>query len=129
MTRSPLQTALLERLTPITKLADGSFQASLTFDPAFPGFEGHFPGNPIVPGVCQLLLVELLAQLAANAPELRTAEIIQMKFRAPLRPNDCATFTFTLSDAPDGRTLISASAATADTPNLAKIRLALAIPA
>ncbi len=62
-----------------------------TFSPDDPVFRGHFPGNPIVPGV---LLTEALAQLAGIAgagPEGRTfllSAIRAMKFPAAARPGD-----------------------------------------
>src|SRR3981081_3718668 len=41
-----------------------SVEARTVFDPADPMFAGHFPGNPIVPGV---ILTEALAQAAGIA--------------------------------------------------------------
>ncbi len=125
MPRSPIQSALLERLGPITNLPDGSYQTSITFDRDFPGFEGHFPGNPIVPGVCEISLVELLAQLTTGNDTLRTRRIVQVKFRVPLVPGDCATFAFSLRTDKDNQTLISAIASTPANEKVATIKLTL----
>jgi 3-hydroxyacyl-[acyl-carrier-protein] dehydratase len=60
-----------------------------------PFFEGHFPNNPIMPGV---LIIEALAQAGGmfaleKAPELRGKPIYFMgvdkaRFRKPVRPGD-----------------------------------------
>lgn len=51
-------------------------------------FEGHFPGEPMVPGV---LIAESLAQLAglvADTGKFKTAHLasVNVKFKAPVRP-------------------------------------------
>ncbi|MDB6149444.1 MAG: hydroxymyristoyl-ACP dehydratase [Chthoniobacter sp.] len=59
-----------------------------TFAPDEPFFRGHFPGDPLVPGV---ILTEALAQtagLAAGREDrgFRLSAIKGMKFLAPVRP-------------------------------------------
>jgi 3-hydroxyacyl-[acyl-carrier-protein] dehydratase len=65
-----------------------SADAEKTFTAEDPVFRGHFPGDPIVPGV---LLIEALAQTAglASAAEgaaLRLAAVKAMKFPGAARP-------------------------------------------
>lgn len=67
--------------------------AEKTFPPDEPFFRGHFPGDPLVPGV---LLTEALAQtagLAAGQPGrgFRLSAIKAMKFLAPVRPGETVT--------------------------------------
>ena len=60
-----------------------------------PCFEGHFPDNPIVPGV---LIIEALAQVAGLVMEYKPepngnglkylVEVKDMKFRKPVVPGD-----------------------------------------
>jgi len=65
-----------------------SAQATKTFALETPFFAGHFPGDPLVPGV---ILAEALAQtagLAAGQPgrSFRLAALRTMKFPASARP-------------------------------------------
>lgn len=76
----------------VTALEEGVRAAGVKiFDPAEPMFRGHFPGDPIVPGV---ILTEALAQLAGIAARVSGADgfllsaIRSMKFPAAARPGE-----------------------------------------
>ena len=72
-----------------------SAECGKTFPPDEPFFRGHFPGDPLVPGV---ILTEALAQtsgLAAGQPgrTFRLSAIRAMKFLQPVRPSDEIIFS------------------------------------
>ncbi len=47
------------------------YRFSMELNPAHPVYEGHFPGNPVVPGVCQLQMIsELLSLIKESAVRL-----------------------------------------------------------
>ena len=64
-----------------------SFQTALRIDPAHPALAGHFPGNPVVPGVV------VLERVAAALRAWRGARVekLDAKFVQPLLPNEGAT--------------------------------------
>ena len=72
-------------------LAPGeSAECRKVFPPEEPFFRGHFPGDPLVPGV---ILAEALAQTAGLAAgqagrAFRLSAIRGMKFLRPVRPNE-----------------------------------------
>ena len=71
---------------------------NVTFNEEF--FQGHFPGNPVMPGV---LLIEAMAQVSAfillsaeedhSKKQLRLAGLDAVRFRRPVVPGDQVVFT------------------------------------
>jgi len=64
-----------------------------------PCYEGHFPGNPIVPGA---LLLQWISDHAREVFNLRITGVKQMKFLAPVKPNDHCIVEFDLLKAESG---------------------------
>jgi 3-hydroxyacyl-[acyl-carrier-protein] dehydratase len=105
----------------VTALDPGtSAVAEKTFSPEDPLFLGHFPGDPIVPGV---LLTEALAQTAGVAGasgggqrRFLLSAIRNMKFPAAARPGQLITLSARTTGAMGGLWMFAVSAVTADGP-------------
>lgn len=61
---------------------------ALMIDAAHPSLAGHFPGNPIVPGV--VILERVIAAIEADHAPLATLRLPQVKFLQPLLPGETA---------------------------------------
>jgi 3-hydroxyacyl-[acyl-carrier-protein] dehydratase len=66
--------------------ADGTIRASACFGAGSPWFDGHFPGDPILPGIALLALV--CDTLAAAGGGLRLAGLRRVRFKQVVRPGD-----------------------------------------
>lgn len=67
--------------------ADNTITATVEIDPAHSIFEGHFPGQPVVPGVCMMQMVkEITEQHLGKATNLLKAD--QIKFLTVLIPGE-----------------------------------------
>ncbi|WP_320007316.1 3-hydroxyacyl-ACP dehydratase [Maridesulfovibrio sp.] len=73
----------------LEKTATG-YSRSYIFKESFPGFDGHFPGNPILPGVIQTMLGQISAlealaiEYPAENPVLQS--VTRCKFLRPVKP-------------------------------------------
>ena len=65
--------------------ADGRAIFEFRFPANDPVFTGHFPGNPILPGVFQLELTRLCAETVLKS-QLFLREVSKAKFRQPISP-------------------------------------------
>ncbi len=80
---------------------NGSCSARLSFPPDFIGFQGHFPGNPILPGVCLIETVLGVLESAYGKP-LRLKKIANAKFLEPVRPGQVIAIDCSTSEDPRG---------------------------
>lgn len=90
---------LLNKLYTVRSLnseAEGSMcKAEILLDSGHPLFEGHFPGNPILPGVCTVQIIkELLEQFVHKSLILKKAGSI--KYLGFVDPVTMPVLTFQL---------------------------------
>ncbi|MBF0387206.1 MAG: hypothetical protein HQL20_05050 [Candidatus Omnitrophica bacterium] len=63
---------------------DGKITAQVSFPENFTGFKGHFPSNPVVPGVCLVTCILVLLELALKR-KVRLKTIVLVKFLSIVR--------------------------------------------
>ena len=100
--------------------AEGATVVEFKFDPEDPTFAGHFPGRPILPGIFQLELARVAAELALGC-SLSVREIRKAKFQRSIFPGEIvrlelkvttehaairARADFSVDDQPAGETVL-----------------------
>jgi len=73
-----------------------TYRTPRRIDPAHPALPGHFPGQPLVPGV---VLLERVAAALREWRGQRLARIAEAKFVAPLLPGEEAELVLSESGA------------------------------
>ena len=79
-------------LSQMTIGQDGELSAHFIFPPEFSGFQGHFPGNPVLPGVCIIQAVLVMLEAWKKAP-VSLKSVVSAKWLSPVKP--CAELHFT----------------------------------
>lgn len=74
-------------LIEILKTEKGEMAARVTTDSSSPWFSGHFPDNPILPGIAQLKMVADLIALSREDDVLLQG-LSRVKFRKIVRPGE-----------------------------------------
>ena len=70
-----------------------TIEKNFLIDPLHPSLSGHFPGNPIVPGV--VLLGEVLESIRQSfGHPFIVSKVPVVKFHSPLRPNELVHLHF-----------------------------------
>ena len=80
---------LRSRMAGLQQTGEGEYSCLLDFDPAFRGFEGHFEGNPIVPGVCLIETARVAAETILGK-SLETLIVTNCRFRRPVMASEQA---------------------------------------
>ncbi len=89
---------LIEKLYSIQTFSEseGSVNASVKLNKDHEVFKGHFPGNPIMPGVCTIQLVKELTEKALDK-ELFLSVVSNVKFMAIINPEKNETIQVVLN--------------------------------
>jgi len=93
-----------------TGIASEKYRFKLKLNPAHPMYEGHFSGNPVVPGVCQIQIISELISLVKGFP-LRMVYSDSVKFLTIMVPgsNRIIDVEIRLRTEPDGSISANAS--------------------
>lgn len=100
---SVMSSSLRSRIRDLSANGENKYHCVMEFDAGFTGFEGHFEGNPIVPGVCLLEAARVVAEEAAAA-KFRTVGILQCRFRRPVMAGESADATLKFAPAAEAGT-------------------------
>lgn len=76
-----------KKLMTVTAQTADSATGEFCFRKTFSGFQGHFPGQPVLPGVCLIQAVLVLADPLFTAPPV-LQEVVSAKFFSVVAP-DC----------------------------------------
>ena len=75
---NPLQEQIMRCMSPVESV-DGKLVSTFCFPPDFIGFQGHFPDNPVLPGVCIIQAVLVILQ-AHGDRKITLRQVVQAKF-------------------------------------------------
>jgi 3-hydroxyacyl-[acyl-carrier-protein] dehydratase len=75
---------------------DGTIEAVLEIDKTNEIFDGHFPGQPVLPGACMLQMVKEILEFALNL-NIRLKKAGQMKFINKIDPTLNPTISLTIT--------------------------------
>jgi len=74
---------------------DNQLKAIIELNPEHDVFKGHFPNNPVTPGVCMLQILKELTEQATNT-NLFIKECSNVKFMALINPEVHAVLAITI---------------------------------
>ena len=88
---SKLRQEIKSSMQAIEQVSDLKTCARFCFGNEFIGFKGHFPNNPILPGVCKIQAALLVLEERKHK-NVRLIEVILAKFFAPVTFNQELVF-------------------------------------
>lgn len=73
------------KLQSLDKTGSNVYTAGITINAGHEVFKGHFPGNPVTPGVCMIQIIKELAQeITGSSLQMKSAS--NVKFLAIINP-------------------------------------------
>lgn len=76
-----------QRVTDIRVSGEGDITAKAGVDEESPWFSGHFPGDPVVPGIAQLAMVYRVIE-GARGCRFTVSGVRRVRFKQIVRPGD-----------------------------------------
>lgn len=79
----------------IDVVTEGKYLAAITLNKDHDIFKGHFPGNPVTPGVCMMQIIKEITESVLNV-SLTMVSTTNVKFMAIINPEVNAKLTLDL---------------------------------
>ena len=73
------------KITSLENIADSKYQAVIFINAEHDIFKGHFPGNPVTPGVCMMQIIKEITESVLNET-LTMVRTSNVKFTAIINP-------------------------------------------
>ncbi|HOO71274.1 MAG TPA: hypothetical protein PK926_05890 [Spirochaetota bacterium] len=84
----------------LNKSASGEIHFQATAAASSPWFDGHFPGEPILPGIAQISIVwDTIKAHCGNSADAAITDVKRLRFRQIIRPDEVMSVTIV----PDGK--------------------------
>ena len=81
----------------IDKVSDTKYLVTITLNPKHEVFKGHFPGNPVTPGVCMMQIIkELTQEITGFSLMLKSSS--NVKFMALINPDETPNLVLDLEN-------------------------------
>ena len=85
----------------MTRSDKNEISADIHVPPDSPWFSGHFPGEPILPGVAQIRMVfDTISK--ARSQEMKVTSVSRVRFKQIIRPDDQLKIIATPQEQKDG---------------------------
>ena len=105
-------------------VAPGSVRAKISINRTNKIFEGHFPGLPIVPGVCMMQIIrEIMETTTKKSLKLSAAD--NMKFLSVINPDQNSEVDVAITYTENGGTFLVAATLFAGTVTFFKLKALL----
>ncbi|HON58469.1 MAG TPA: MaoC/PaaZ C-terminal domain-containing protein [Smithella sp.] len=88
-------------LKTVVSSGNGNIEATAEVPPDSPWFSGHFPGEPILPGIALIHIVEqtIAQEAAGRGILLKQCALKRVKFMQPVRPGDALSVSVRIEEA------------------------------
>jgi 3-hydroxyacyl-[acyl-carrier-protein] dehydratase len=83
------------KIDTIDTVNEGKYLASITLNKDHAIFKGHFPGNPVTPGVCMMQIIKEITESVLST-SLTMVSTTNVKFMALINPEVNAKLTLDL---------------------------------
>lgn len=121
---SPLARQIRECMSELGEAENGTLTARFVFPADFLGFQGHFPGRPVLPAVCEIQGAVAMLE-ASKKTEVELREIIMAKFTTPVTCDEEVVYACSMTMESHGGALVKATL-TKDGEAVARFKLRVA---
>jgi 3-hydroxyacyl-[acyl-carrier-protein] dehydratase len=108
-------------MSDLTETGPGELRARFVFRADFIGFQGHFPGRPILPAVCEIQAALAMLEAWKGKP-VALRDIILAKFATPVTCDEEVVYLCAVTREDAQEALVRSTVATAG-GNVARFRL------